>query len=239
MKINYSLVDEILEAIFPLPAQFGIDTDTEELYWLDDMKEIVEDIDSDSEFYFGMSKMVIVPSEEDFVIKIPFNGYYYGGWDDNDEYENMWHDFSNAPGSKSSDYCFSEFEKYLALKRKGLGFFVAKTIFYKTISNINIYLQEKVIPFSDYVFSNPSHEITKQSERIAQGMLMSEQLSTSRIHPTWLATCIDKYGLNKVNKFLNYCAAVDNDLLADLHRSNYGYRKNNMPALLDFSNFCD
>ena len=58
-------------------------------------------------------------------------------------------------------------------------------------------------------------------------------------YDTFLANCLDKYGKSKVKRFLHYCANIDPDILEDIHDGNFGYRKDETPCLLDYSNFND
>ena len=80
MTFNYKLINEILEAIFPLPEDFGVIVDCDypdEPYGFSEIQETVLDIDPDASLEFGMSKLVIIsPNFEGVVIKIPFSGFY-------------------------------------------------------------------------------------------------------------------------------------------------------------------
>ena len=114
MTFNHKLVDEFLEAIFPLPKEFGViccnDDDESEPVDFSLFKEAIWNIDNKASIFFGMSKMVITsPNLGNVVIKIPFNGCYEekymgGGL--------KWSPFCWATGSDPMDYCLTEFEKY-------------------------------------------------------------------------------------------------------------------------------
>ena len=227
--INYELIDRFLERIFPLPENFGLkltDEEDSEPVYFSDFEDAVYKTDISASVYFGMSKIVITsPNLGDVVIKIPFNGYF------SDSFE--WHPFVWATGSDAADYCLAEYEKYNKLKTYGLNCFVAKTIYYKTIDGIRIFLQEKVTPENDiYKTKKPS----KKSRDIASKWYEEGKFD---INPEWIATCLDRYGKSKVKRFLYYCANLDLDILEDAHGGNFGYREDGTPALLDFSNFLD
>ena len=195
MKINHKLINDFLNAIFPLPEQFGI-TSTDDYDELEDnifMTYAIEKVDPEAKLLYGMSKMVINSPKLDFVIKIPFNGYYsqtYYENEDNDELE--WCDFYEAPTADCWDYCYAEYEKFKALKKKNLESFVAETIFYKEMGGFRIFLQEKI---------NPAHDRniipSIKSERIAKKWKRKQYYSMDL---DWIASCIDCYGEKKYQK---------------------------------------
>lgn len=234
MKFNHKLVNDFLEAIFPLPKKFGIveyEEENSEPINFSIIKNAVFDIDPFAQVSFGASKLVIIsPKLDGVVIKIPFNGWYTENVDTG---ELSWTYFYWATGSDESDYCLAEYEKFQKLKTYGLSCFVAKTLFYKKIDNFRIFLQEVVTPeediFEEYHPSQKSQKIADEWRK--QGMFF--------IDSKWIANCLDKYGESKVKRFLFYCTNIDPDILEDAHSGNYGYRENETPALLDYSNFIE
>lgn len=234
MKINHKLINEFLDAIFPLPEQFGITTteDADEFENNMFISYAIKKVDPEAKLLWGMSKMVINSPKLDFVIKIPFNGYYsqtYYENEDNDELE--WCDFYEAPTADCWDYCYAEYEKYRELKKRNLDSFVAATLFYKEMNGFRIFLQEKINLAHD---KNITSSI--KSRRIAKKWKEKEYYS---MNLDWIAKCIDCYGEKKTKKFLDYCIYEDIDILSDTHSGNYGYRNDAAasPALLDFSGF--
>ena len=224
MTFNHNAVDKILTAIFPLPEEFGLDNNTEPINF-SLIQNQIKTVDTCAYINFGISKMVIIsPSFNNVVIKIPFNGEF-------DEHAE-WFPFEWANGSSSSDYCLAEYEKYCRLKTYGLDCFVAKTIKYKTIDNVRIFIQEKVIPEEDtcsldFIPSLKSKELARRWQEEGQSIFDT----------LWFANCLDKYGQSKVQRFLYYCNNIDLDILEDTHEGNYGYRENGTPVILDYSNF--
>ena len=226
MTFNHNAVDKVLAAIFPLPAEFGLDNDSKPLNFKL-MQNQIKRVDACAYIYFGVSKMVIIsPNFNNIVIKIPFNGMF--------NYEAEWLPFKWASGSDHSDYCLTEYEKYRQLKNHGLNCFVAKTILYKTINNVRVFIQEKVTPEEDRCFSNFIPSL--KSKELARKWKEEGQFIFDTV---WFANCLDKYGQTKVQKFLYYCTNIDLDILEDIHEGNYGYRENGTPAILDYSNFSD
>lgn len=237
MTFNHQLVNRFLEAIFPLPRQFGVllseNENPEPINFLS-FEKAIHGVDCKASISFGMSKIVILsPNLGNVVIKIPFNGYfdeYYSCAEDEEVTE--WQPFSWAPGPDGSDYCLAEYEKYKRLKVYGLDCFVAKIYHYKTINGIRIFLQEKVIPENDMcIINRPSHNSQNIADR------WRDEGKFYRVNSKWIANCLDKYGKSKVERFLNYCKNIDLDILEDAHGANFGYRENDTPCILDYSNY--
>lgn len=229
MTFNYELINDILNAIFPLPKHFGM-KGSKPINYLD-FRDNVLSVDPDALIYFGSTKMVIAsPNLQNTVIKIPFNGCFY--LKDTTNY--CWYYFGEANASDPGDYCLAEWEKYKKLKACGLNCFVAKTFYYKTINGVRIFLQEQIIPQSDLFILTQSP--SNNSRELANKWYKEKRF---RIEPEWIANCLDKYGESKVKRFLYYCENIDPDILEDAHESNFGYRNNETPAILDFSNFLD
>lgn len=232
MTFNYHNINKVLEAIFPLPKNFGLIQEEQletDAFW--DLEYELHSIDPSAFLSHGASKLVIIsPNFGNVVIKIPFNGFYI---EDNENGDLYWQDFSWATGSDSSDYCLAEYEKYHKLKAYGLDCFVAKTLYYKTICGFRIFLQEKIIPENDLYLS---YTPTAKSKKLADKW---RNEGIFYIDSEWIANCLDKYGQSKVKRFLNYCSNIDLDILEDSHCGNFGYRENGTPAILDYSNFLD
>ena len=231
MTFNHNIIDKILQKIFPLPEQFGTIYGIDPTDTLIDIENKIYQVDSKASLYHGASKMVITsPNFGNVVIKIPFNGLYE---EDEKTGELYWYDFSWATGSSSNDYCLAEYEKYHRLKTYGLDCFVAKTLYYKKINGVRIFLQEQVTPennlCSSYVPSLQSKDLANKWYKEGRFDIESE----------WIANCLDKYGESKVKRFLYYCTNIDPDILEDTHGGNYGYRINGTPAILDYSNYMD
>lgn len=249
MNFNHQIIDELIKAITPIPCEFGVMVEDdcgggEPINFYDITKKVSE-IDPEAEVEYGLSKLVIIPSDSSVVIKIPFNGmdeYQYKEYDeenddedeDYDDGEWVWSNFYGASGSIPDDYCQAEYEKFLSLKDKNLECFVAETEFYSKVDSTNIFIAEKVIPFDNLYKNIPNP--SKKSKETAEQWRKSRKLYC--FNEDWLANCIDFYGQEKVEKFINYCYNDDNDIIRDLHGGNFGYRqKDNSPCILDYSDF--
>ncbi len=230
-KINYELIDKIIDAILPLPAEFGADYDAddeeEEFY---DIKQKVFEIDPSAYIHYGLTKLVIIsPKIGDVVIKIPFNGMF--------NYDNGcgavdWYNFNCARDKQEgSNYCEAEYLKYLELKKQQLDCFVAEVICYKPGI---IYLQEYAVPETE-----DCEPRTPSKNSLKKATVLTNEFYLRRENKDWLATCLDIYGEEKVHEFLKYCHSKDSDIIEDLHSGNIGYRDDDTPCIIDYSNFLD
>ncbi len=237
MKINHELINRFLDAVRPFPECFGptyTDSDGDGLENIYSIRDNVYNVDPAAQVLYGASKLVIIsPKLKDFVIKIPFNGYWSETfYEDGDNDDLEWTDFYQAPTDDGYDYCYAEYEKYKDLKRACLEDFVTKTIFYKEIDGVRIFLQEKVICH----FSGTFEPSSRKSMDLALKW-KKEGKFDFYVEAKWVANCLDYYGVKKTEKFLNYCNEVDDDILSDCHNGNFGYRKDGSPVLLDFSGY--
>lgn len=242
LKKSYPIVDSFIQDFPQILSDkpFGlriIEGEPNYPICFNELEESILQVDPKAEFRFGMSKYVITaPSLDNVVIKIPFSGtydYYYD--DDIDDVDYV--DDNGMPYGfnffQRKDYCKVEYEKYLELWYRNLDCFVAKTQLYTTINGINIFLQEKVVPYED---NWHSRKPSAHSAKTADSWIQEELLA---LDSNWLANCIDLYGESKTKRFIDYCNYQDPDIISDLHSGNIGYRTNNTPVILDFSGFAE
>ena len=183
----------------------------------------------DEEIRTGVSKVVIIPHDSSYVLKIP----YRGARDGEDYY-----DFHYAGNEiRDWDYCETEAEIYDAFKAEGLECFLAKTVRYgEDATGYPLYIQEKCITSYDYedLDSNYTYDYTEIKafrSMFACGMAVDNN--------TWNTKAIMYYGVEKYIHFMQFCLDRFPDVLDDLHRENYGYRTDGSPVLIDFSSWND
>ena len=225
-------IEEILHTL-TVPVEFGGDFDRDEydiLYiWCEEIKEALK---FPHTYAHGVSKVAFIFNNFDWVVKIPFNGYYDMCWDEESEdYEEMiWYPFECA--ADGWNYCNTELLKYEQLEAKGLECFLAETRFLcHSANNYPIYIQEKVIPYNE-----DKEERTPSKKSLS---IVKEKKIQSRLSKTWVATAIGFYGEEKTLEFLNYIAQIDIEMGADLHEGNYCFRADGSPCLLDYSGWCE
>lgn len=243
MNINFENINKVLDAIFPLPPEFGVESssnDVSEEPALAEIEHRIFKVDPRAFIRHGISKLVLIsPNFGNVVIKIPFKGtrceeYFISDSEDEEseyEYYTEFTEFSGASDRDSSDYCLLEYEIYNTLKHYSFSCFAVKTIFYKIIEGTRIFLQEMACPEEE---CDESFDISEKSEKTAIRWRHEHRYSTS-MDTNWVAACIDKYGERKTKKFFEF--ADENNLLYDMHNGNYGYRKGGYPVLIDFSDF--
>ena len=180
----------------------------------------------DEEIRTGVSKVVIIPHDSSYVLKIP----YRGARDGEDYY-----DFHYAGNEiRDWDYCETEAEIYDAFKAEGLECFLAKTVRYgEDATGYPLYIQEKCITSYDYEDPDPNYtyDDTDFRSMLACGIAVADN--------TWNMKAIMYYGIEKYIRFMQLCLDRFPDVLDDLHSQNYGYRIDGSPVLIDFSSWND
>lgn len=208
-----------------------------------------------SEWRCGASKMCIIPSEGDMVIKLPFRGTMYYDDEGNPYIEK----FENS-GSESCawNYCLAEVELYNKAAAAGFECFLAKTEAYgKTYNDHPMYIQEKVEVYEDG--ASFSKEVSEGSGEKSKTIMQSyrnyihhststEEMSREQLigwtfaeaGEYFIASLIDAYGYDKVADFSAWVFLNARNIAIDLHWGNIGYRKSDgTPCLLDFTGFFD
>lgn len=249
LKINFENINKVLEAISPLPEDFGVhnsSSEVEEEWILEEIYERAFQADHYISIKHGISKLVLIsPNFGDVVVKIPFNGsfkeetfYSYHSsnsankYCDTNDWKNCFYPFTGASGRDRSDYCLLEYELYRKMKKASFSCFAVKTIFYTIINEVRIFLQEAATPLED-ADKDDLAIVSEKSRKIATKW---RDQDVTYMDKEWIAACIEKYGEKKTKKFIQY--AEDNFLFCDMHDGNYGYRKGGYPVLIDFCDFC-
>lgn len=214
-----------------LPRDFGIDVDDDfDTY---NIEEQISDVMNDSFFVTnGVSKMVIVPNELPFVIKIPFNGRWVSNFDcaeEEEECEEFWYFMMAESRMSGDDYCARELELTAEIKAEGFGEFVPDMMYVGRCCGHNVYIQEKVKPMS---------ECSKTIHPTEDSLNKSRQINAPFLD-AWAALVIDTYGEDNYNKFLEWARENEPDVLSDMHTGNYGINMNGNPILLDICGFRD
>ena len=185
----------------------------------------------------GASKVVACINGCDSVLKVPYSGVWCYQCEEVDEEtgeviqeeDEFFEPFCGAENSENNtDYCLSEFEKYIALKEAGLEMFFPKTEIFGECESGYVLKQEKVITWYDAK--------EKQSSEDSKNKAKNNYFDFGA-PKAWIALAIDWYGEELVNKLVKYCKEVDGDIDSDLHYNNIGFNKEGAPIILDFSGF--
>lgn len=157
----------------------------------------------------GASKCVIIPTDEDYVIKIPFDGdwSYYP--------ERNFCSFVSG-GGEGWDYCKLEQEMYedIIISNPFSDFFLPNI----SIENNKwpIYIQKKAIVFSE-TMEDPYDSV----ESVYKVRTESKSRPYINLPDEWLAVCLENLNndIEKLDEFLDFL--LDN--FSDLHQGNIGY----------------
>lgn len=207
-----------------IPEQFGLHD-----YDHDEVEDIIADqlpscVKANVES--GISKIVIVPQNLPFVIKIPFNGQFL--WDDEDE--EYFSPYYNARPDGSYDYCARELALIERAEYFGWGFMVPHAEYLTHVCGRPVYIQEKVR-------CGAHGQTSENSLKCAQQMDMYYKYGPVE----WRAAVIEKYGEPIWHSFVDWCnsATEDYSILDDLHCANVGIAYDGRPVILDVGGFSD
>lgn len=185
----------------------------------------------------GASKCVVLLSNQNFVLKIPFEGKQI--WEqvrnydaeeyNSDDYDFVFYPFSCARTKDHWDYCNDEVEIFKKAEAAGVSSFFARTDFYGySKDNYPIYIQERCEVFGnvdvDDKYQNLSKEVKTSASKVS-----------SELPKEWIALAIEYFGQELTDKFL---AFVEDEYIDDLHYDNFGFI-GDRPVLIDYSGYSD
>lgn len=218
--------DEIIDLISGYPFdQF----DGKSIFYEEDAHNMGQFLKNTKHFYdfnlfWGASKCVIIPDNEDYVIKIPFTGSYF----ETDEADyNIYENFTEAEEDEGWDYCLVESKRFDFSKEFGLDDFFAPTIFIGFTNDIHhfpIYIQPKCEALSY------STDKTSQEDREKTRSIVGYQ---SEIPISWLTEVRLMYGEDWLIDLVDF---LKENGWNDLRSDNLGFY-HNKPVIFDYSNF--
>ena len=227
--------------------------DESDLYYGND-EDCVRDYPSEESYNItcGVSKIVIIFNNKDWVIKIPFKG----GIEDNSDchrttgqcpytlasvvpcqdcpHHREEVDYNDYQGAVSNsiqtdeewNYCALESKLWLAAEEESLGDVFLCTIQIGEYNGIPIYIQEKANTIGLYGVTQPSAEL--------KGKYTNSFSDKSGFYDeTFGAFLLEYYGESKLEKFFAFIEKYD---ISDFHRGNFGFQ-NNRPVFVDYSGF--
>jgi hypothetical protein len=207
----------------------------------------------------GISKAVLIPKDEKYVIKIPFKGAinsysrtdsswfggsssfsasssYYSDYESTDKYREFsgggsgCYTSTGRPQDNCWDYCLAEALTYRLAKRAKVNYAFAKTKFLGYINEHPIYIQEKCTMFSE---QHPQLENSYTKQRTSSVRQYCLNKNYYSFNDVWLTDAYEYYGKNKFDKILNFIKDIE---LTDLHYGNLGYI-GSRPVFVDYSDF--
>lgn len=230
---------DIVSRILPSDGCMGVYDDDPDYIYGDLDGEIYNalwKLDPLVEVNHGMSKMVIVSSLIDYVIKIPLTGVWVPVWNEEeeeyDDEQTYFEPFSYGGGYDNDDYCAVEIDIYDEMMEENpeFSFVFPNTQFYKQINNVKYYIQEKCKCGGGSDTSNSSHEAQTVGDELYTDA-NNEYGSVESL--AWCISLVENYGVEKAKDVMKYLKKMN---ITDLHNCNIGYR-NGKPIILDYSGF--
>ena len=176
----------------------------------------------DEDFYIdsGCSKLVIVPKNRNYVIKIPWTGCYIEDFDeDNDKYT-YHYDYEIT-------YCPMEDEKFIydmEITEDTKQFFAKNEFVGLYNGSIPIYVQEKVLV-------GMNNEVAK---KVCSGSFTQKMCSyCNNLSAKIIKFIVEQVGYSRGEEIINEINDID-----DLHSANYGFDKYGQFKVIDYAGFC-
>lgn len=173
----------------------------------------------------GASKLVLIPEDKDYVIKIPFNSSH-------DEFDDgCYYDMSR-------NYCEEEIDLYNKISMEGLGgvfsqFFLPLTRV-EEFQDYDIYIQPKCQVYNQVSNEKRSHFYSPGSMSKVKSSHLNHYIS---LPDDWIAAVVEVLkNIYLAKKFFEILSKYNID--QDLHRGNIGYY-NGKPVILDYGGFDD
>ena len=191
----------------------------------------------------GISKLVLLIPHENFVIKIPFTGWFeeddyncdYCEWEEAKEedkgpepvLEDYYYpfEFANTPCitlPSANDYCALEVAIYEDAIEENVAQYFAKEWKVDQVDEISIYAQDRAKMLDDDRFDATTSEKTCKR---------CEQLSLRCFNSMWIADFFEIYG---EDEFVKLSKFLEKHRIHDLHAGNLGYI-DDMPVIVDYS----
>ena len=174
------------------------------------------------DYQIGATKLVIIPTDLDYVIKIPYNLATHFG-----EY----FDFNGLPKG-FDDYCQYELSLYEIAEAEGWEELFLPIEYIGEYKGIPVYVQQKAEEYLCCYINYASED----SRKIVENKRKEDRYYLSLSLPfDWVACCVDVLkSIEKVREFFRF---LENTKISrDLHRSNIGYF-NNKPIIIDYGGY--
>lgn len=221
--------------------EYYLSEDENDLFNIDDFRRILFNNEIlNIRVASGLTKIVLIPDDKDYVIKIPITktGYYDYIEDENGDYRKG--EFFVANNS-FGDYCSIEEELFNSFEDDIKEIF-AETKFITKVNDLPIYIQEKVkTPYDKKINQfDPNHypsdrksdmEIHHELKVISE---CSEYSEYNEFQEDYCYDILVNYGFEFLIKLLQ---TIDDVGISDLHTGNYGYNKNYKPMIFDYSGY--
>lgn len=178
----------------------------------------------------GMTRLVIIPNDKDYVIKLPITGVY----------GNIENEYDCRDIEECEVKMFVDLDEYNAFESEQLIynslFSESKKVFLLSefvgdFQGIPVYVQEKVTQIRGDIMPVISEEESLRVSEVSSKHLYKESVERS-LEDDFILSLINFYGEEATGWILEDCKNID-----DLHYNNYGYTKDGRPVIFDFAGF--
>ena len=215
-----------------VPHEFGRE-EYDGYFDLEPFYEQVEDLTKDygdCYLHYGISKLVFIFDNLPFVIKVPFNGYWYSYEDpDTRQEERYFEPFECECNDSYGDYCAIETEVIQDAQHFGFGAIMADEMCIGDYNFHPFYIQEKVKSARVEIPRTPSEDSLKKAKELDNLYQICADV--------WRALAIESYGEIFWKRFIEWADTHATGILEDMHSGNYGYRYDGTPVMFDVSGF--
>lgn len=206
---------------------FSLEWVEEQFYYSSEYNYLVKDLGYS--ICYGATKLVFIPPEYDFVIKIPFKGVYETN--EEDDYEFI--EFQNAvyPISMTwgNDYCRSEAEYYQYAKDLKVDKLFCATYYYTYLNHIPIYISKKANDIGKVLNFYLSIEEFEKIDNIVKETHLYNVFNYS-----FFSRALHFVSIEYLKNFFYFLEECD---LHDFTSDNYGVLDNGCPVILDYSDY--
>lgn len=178
----------------------------------------------DFEIRMGMTKLVIIPYKEDYVIKIPFTGFYSCDYDEDGFEINF-----KLAGEATANVCEIEEELYEQAS-DAFQQVLVPNIYVMNIDELSIYIQEKysvTYGDSEYRFDT---DYVKTISPVKNEII--NHITNKRLGKSFIGTLIETFGIAKAAEIIHEINFID-----DLHNNNYGFSKTGQCMIFDYAGY--
>lgn len=195
---------------------------------------------NDLESYFissGVTKLVIIPENTPYVIKIPITGVYNNVDEESTEIENQEFKLVAKSTDETTDI-FGEEETILQSFCEEAKLILLQNYYVGSINDVPIYVQEKVESANERLslFAKPlSNEEKTKMQRVYSNANYSYFDPNEEMYPCtddFMYDIIKAYGEEMAVRLYEILEDID-----DLHSGNYGYTEDGMPKVFDFGGY--
>lgn len=207
------------------------DSPTPDTYHDDIISHLDQTVFNLSDYGEGCTKLVLMPKNCDFVVKIPFFGENY------DSKTGTYIQFSGAREPEGWNYCEVESILYTYAKEKKVENYFLETRCIGFVHGYPIYAQELATTLNRTKPSDYDDDLSvEERTRNTKIRELCRKRNAKCFNATWIADFIDYYSEEewfKLNKFL-----YDFDI-TDLHTENIGYNSAGAPTVMDYAGYRD